>query len=158
MKSAKLRGAKRDYDAAFCNKKPNSKFLAAVRALQSHGDADYAIGYFLAQQRDKRLADEGYVISGSIRRLVGKRRAAGSNDPNAMPNEPPGDDHGGLYLKDGKPAFYLSEPYKLTYGKMKEIVAFCERWGLLASVDARQSSWFPGETIAIKYEVKGKGG
>ena len=148
---------KRDYNACFGDKKPDPKFLAAVNALQALGNPGYAVGYVLAQQRDKHLAEQGYVAtSGSIRRLVGKRRAPWSNNPTAMPNEPPGDDHGHLYLKDGKPAFYLSEPYALTYEKMRGVVQFCERWGLEASIDGLQSTWFPGLTIAIRYEARPK--
>jgi hypothetical protein len=150
-----MKSANRDYDACFGNKS-GPEFRAAVRALQALDDPKNAIGYVWAQQRDKRLADEGYVAAklGSIRRLVGKRQVPWSDDPNVMPNKPPGDDHGTLYLKDGKPAFYLSEPYGLAYDKMQEVVAFCERWGLEASIDGLQSTWFPGLTIAIKYEAR----
>ena len=71
-----------------------------------------------------------------------------------MPNHPPHDDHGWLFCKDGKPEFYLSQPYGITFAELKEIAIFCERWGLNASIDAMGSNWFPGLTVAIKY-VKG---
>jgi hypothetical protein len=145
---------KRDYQACFCNKS-DPQFVAAVSALQALDNSENVIGCVLAQQRDGRLAEEGYVgTDDSIRRLVGKRRVPWSNDPNVMPNEPPGDDHGNLYLKDGKPALYLSQHYALTYEKLQAVVKFCERWGLEASIDGLQSTWFPGLTIAIRYEAK----
>ena len=54
--------------------------------------------------------------------------------------EPAAYDHGDLYMKDGKPAFYLSQPYAILPATLKEIVAFCEKWGLVHSLQVAATS------------------
>jgi hypothetical protein len=147
----------RDYVACFLGE-ATPEVVAAAKALAAAGNPEYPAGCVLAQQRDARLAAEGYTVakSGSIRRLVGKRRVGWTDDPDVMPDAPPGDDHGDLYCKDGQPAFYLSQPYGVTFATLQKVVKFCERWGLEASIDSLQSTWFPSLTVAIKYQTKGK--
>lgn len=145
----------RDYLACFfAGKQPTPDALAAIKSLEKLDDAHLAMGYVTAKERDDHWRRKGYVAkSGSIRRLVGKRAVPWTNDPKVMSNAPPGDDHGHLFLKAGKPAFYLSEPYGITFSLLCEIVAFCQRWGLQASISASESSWYPGFTVAICYEA-----
>ncbi len=145
----------RNYEQNFASGKPSAEFLAVAAALQQLDRTDYIVGYVLAQERDKRYKQQGYTAeSGSIRRLVGKSRIPYTNNPDVMPNDPPHDDHGKLFLKDGKPAFYMSQPYGVTWTELQQIVRFCEKWGLQASIDALQSNWYPGRTVAVRYEKR----
>jgi hypothetical protein len=124
------------------NRNPDPAFLNAVSALVD-SDPPRVCAYVLARLRDERLAREGYVpATEDISRLVGKAEVP----------PPPGDDHGQLYLKNGAPAFYLSQPYSIGFGTIREIVAYCESWELVASIDGLQSTSYPGSTIAIRYE------
>ena len=80
--------------------------------------------------------------SGSVdvMRLVGKR----STWIAALPWE----DHCSLWNKDGKPYLFVSEPYPLVMSEIKELVTFCEHYGLTFTIRA-WSRWFPGNTSAI---------
>jgi hypothetical protein len=65
---------------------------------------------------------------------------------------PPAGDHDTLWLKDGKPALYLMQPYGLAWDDMKKLVTFCERHGLRAQVDTWPSFHFPGWVLSIEIE------
>jgi hypothetical protein len=147
----------RDYETHFSDGKYPPVFQAALNALKKCPHPNYVVGCFLAQRRDERYKQEGYTVTdGSIRRLVGKTRIPFTTNPDTMPNAPPGDDHGRLFLKDGIPEFYLSQPYSVNYETLKKIVAFCERWGLVPSIDEMQSNWFPSQSLAIRYAKSGE--
>ncbi len=62
---------------------------------------------------------------------------------------PPGGDHDTLWLKDGRPALYLMQPYGLGWNKMRELIAFCLRHGLRADVDVWPSFHFPGHVLSV---------
>ncbi|MBI4377375.1 MAG: hypothetical protein HY549_13125 [Elusimicrobia bacterium] len=80
-----------------------------------------------------------------VQRLIGKQC-------NFQDCAPPAGDHDTLWLKDGKPALYLMQPYGLAWDDMKALVAFCARRGLKASVDAWPSFHFPGWVLSIEIE------
>ena len=80
-----------------------------------------------------------------VQRLVGKQC-------NFQDCAPPAGDHDTLWLKDGKPALYLMQPYGLNWENMKKLVAFCERRGLKASVDTWPSFAFAGWVLSIEIE------
>lgn len=145
----------RDYNQCFAGGKPSAVFLAATAALEKLPDPVYAAGYVLAKRRDEKLKVEGYTDTpGSIRRLIGKNRIGPTDNPNVMPDEPPANDHGALFLKNGKPIFYMSRPYGLSHDELRQIIAFADRWGLTVSIDGLQSNWFPSLTVCVRYEVK----
>ncbi len=93
--------------------------------------------------------------SNSIRGLLGKKPLPPFPRPGVddgkMPNEPPANDHGWLHVSDKKGPRYISQPYDLTFDDLKEIVKFCEKWGLKVC-DAAGHSWhFPGQTLFLLY-------
>lgn len=62
---------------------------------------------------------------------------------------PAANDHVSLWLRNGKPHVYVSQPYGLTLSDMRALVQFCDAHGLDAAVSAR--SWrFPGSTLLIE--------
>jgi hypothetical protein len=62
---------------------------------------------------------------------------------------PVANDHVSLWLRDGEPHVYVSQPYGLTLNDMRALVEFCDAHGLDAAVTA--GSWhFPGETLLIE--------
>ena len=83
-------------------------------------------------------------------RLLGGRctEYGRADGPKEHPHAPPGDDHPSLWLKDGKPHIYVSQPYGLEWDKLRALVMWCGRWGLRAAVHAE--SWhYPGRTVAV---------
>jgi hypothetical protein len=66
---------------------------------------------------------------------------------------PPASDHDSLFDRDGKPAVFVTQPYSLGLEDLKDIVKYCEKYGLKVSISGL--SWhFPGDTILIQYEKK----
>lgn len=72
----------------------------------------------------------------------------------------PGDDHVTLWLKDGKPDVYVSQPYALGLDTLREMAQMADKHGLDVHVDAKSSWWFPGYTLFIEWRRahrKGRG-
>lgn len=66
---------------------------------------------------------------------------------------PPGNDHGMLYNVDGKPKYYISQPYDIHHGTMAEMVDFAKKHGLRFMITG--ASWhFPGRTVLVIWEKK----
>jgi hypothetical protein len=57
-------------------------------------------------------------------------------------------DHYTLWEKDGKPTVLTLQPYGLSSTEITLLQAFCEKYGLEASVSAR-SWWNPGRALLI---------
>jgi hypothetical protein len=77
-----------------------------------------------------------------IYRLLGRKTRS---------DEPPGTDHPSLWNKDGKPELFISQPYGLSWGKLRELVAFCETHGLEVNMDAGTSWYFPGRSLRVVF-------
>lgn len=136
--------------------------LAALKRVEEdecedHVDRLYATAIW--QVRLKTLLHaNGYRLSSGhpcVARLLGKPcgesylRWPYEPRENTPPCSPPGCDHPALLLKDGKPSLFVFQPYGLHGATLVELVAFCQRWGLHCSVDARFSWHFPGVTLLV---------
>ncbi|HML41261.1 MAG TPA: helix-turn-helix domain-containing protein [Bellilinea sp.] len=88
-----------------------------------------------------------------IHRLLGKKRCP---DPSEHPCETsiiPGRDHLSEWVKEGKTAKIVMQPYHMSFETMKELVEFCENRGLRADISAE--SWhFSGKTLRIDITLK----
>jgi hypothetical protein len=73
-------------------------------------------------------------------RLLGKR-TTGMQLPDA--------DHRSLWVHEGKPAVYVSQPYALTMTKLRRLVRFCDEHGLTALVDSWPAWHFPGRVLHV---------
>lgn len=63
---------------------------------------------------------------------------------------PQANDHLSMWLKDGKPFLYISQPYHINFEAISELVEFCNKFNLHADIDAGRSWWFPGSTLSIE--------
>lgn len=63
-------------------------------------------------------------------------------------------DHRSLWLKDGKPYSYVTQPYGLSLSDLKQIVSYCDEHGLDVFVDAGLSWHYPGTTVAVEFTRK----
>jgi hypothetical protein len=63
---------------------------------------------------------------------------------------PPGTDHPWLFLRDGKPALFVSQPYTLSWDEMQRLVDWCRERGLRVDLSADESWHFPGRTLAVR--------
>lgn len=87
-----------------------------------------------------------------IRRLLGE--SCGYNRGRVCSCRPPGDDHGQLWLKDGKPHLWISQPYSIGGEMLKQAIQFAETNDLKIEVSAESSFHYPGRTFAIIYTPK----
>ena len=67
-------------------------------------------------------------------------------------------DHPSLWIKDGKPEVFISQPYQLSLEDMRELIATCDAFGLEAMVDTWPSWHFPTGVLTIKVRKKGDDG
>jgi len=129
------------------NGRPSRAYLAAVDALKRLSLDDRNRAYADSSAADLRalaVRQGGQKLSGkkSWRRLLGKSAQ--------FRDSLPGDDH--VELRRGANLTYISHPYGLAFGDLKEIVEACEANGLEAHIDAR-SWYFPGSTLRVTYRV-----
>lgn len=89
-----------------------------------------------------------------IRRLLGRQCRSGGVEREARgdlpPCWPPGADHSSLWNRDGKPVVFVMQPYPMSYATVRELVDFCERWGLQFSVSPWPSWHYPGAVVTLE--------
>jgi hypothetical protein len=73
----------------------------------------------------------------------------GQSTKHRIPCRIPGADHDSLWLKNGKPVLYVTQPYHWTWETMQEAVAFGQFWGLAIDVEPWPSWHFPGRVLTI---------
>jgi hypothetical protein len=82
-----------------------------------------------------------------IQRLLEKK--CGTFD--LHPCAPPHTDHPSLWLKNGKPYCYVSQPYGLPLDHLKTIMEFCEKHGLTFDIDAWPGWHFPHRVLFLTF-------
>lgn len=67
----------------------------------------------------------------------------------------PHSDHTDVWIRQGKPYCITTQPYSLSSEKLKDMLEFCEEWGLEFTVSGL--SWhYPGWTSLVIFWAKGK--
>lgn len=66
----------------------------------------------------------------------------------------PGLDHATCWTKKGR-RVVISEPYGVSYSRLREMLEFAEMHGLECSIDARFQSWNPRACDAVIWTKKG---
>ena len=71
-----------------------------------------------------------------------------------LPHLPPGNDHGSLWERNGRPVAYVYQPYKDTMKPdvLVELEEFCQEYELVHTILEAESFHFPGETTLIMIE------
>lgn len=73
--------------------------------------------------------------------------------PGALPEKLPGDDHETLWLRDGLPMMYVSQPYPLDFGTIRQMTAAALMYGLEFSISARPAWWNPGKVSFVVWRA-----
>lgn len=132
--------------------------LAAMLKLQKKSgskEANRIAAMVTCEAREKTFAAmHGVKLASShcIQRLLGKRCRA--NLPGGCKCHPQLNEHGRLWLKDGKPHVWTSEPYHIGHEDLKDAVAFAEANNLDVEITAEHSFHYPGRTFAMIYKVR----
>lgn len=151
------------------SKERTPDYLEAVEALRrlaaAGGSPERAFAEAVAEDYEAHYAEANGLKRSSgrpcARRLTGGRCANhedhGHDYHLAYPSlrDPctvPGADHSVLWLKDGKPARFTTQPYGLSWETLRELVRYCEDRGLEAHIDARMAWHFPTQTILVEIE------
>ena len=66
-------------------------------------------------------------------------------------------DHWRLWIRDGRPACFTSEPYGLNERDRREIQELAEKYGLVVVIrPPEESLWYPGRTWFIQLWASGE--
>jgi hypothetical protein len=122
---------------------PARKEIEAAKVVLSKAASEYFYGY-------KRSKGEK-----CIQRLKGGKCMRGYPNEGDHQCLPPTADHYHLWIKDGEPVLFTSEPYPLTYDDIRQEVNFCETHGFEMTIRAN-SPHNPGSTLLIEYRRKDK--
>ena len=141
--------------------KPSASYLRALRALEELAEEEGSDAVRRAcadatweDNKKSFVKSKGLreAKSQSIERLIGKHSKSLLESPS--PAVLPGDDHPSLWLKNGKPHVYISQPYELSIEDLKELVEFCERHSLNLHVSTWPAWHFPGSVLNVKVTKK----
>ncbi len=103
----------------------------------------------------QKIFEKNYGVQSAEDHHVCTYRLLGKACPGENCDSPqiiPCADHLSEWKKDGKTFVIVSQPYGLGYQGLKETLAFCEKYGLEASVNARPSWHKPGSVISLEYK------
>lgn len=89
---------------------------------------------------------KGFVC---VQRLLGKQ--CGVSRQKHCDCQPPGTDHPTLWLKDGKPKFFVSQPYLFEGETLKAVNAFCDEHGLNFQITAKGAFYFPSAALCVVF-------
>ena len=64
---------------------------------------------------------------------------------------PPGADHATLWSKDGKPTFYVSQPYGLDMATIEKMNEFCNKHELAYDIDAKGAFYYPSAALMVVF-------
>lgn len=79
-----------------------------------------------------------------IQRLLGKQCKFYSHKSYGLCKcHPPEDDHASIWLKDGKPHMYVTQPYSIDDSKIIKMEEFANRHNLEFIIDDSLSWWYP---------------
>lgn len=130
------------------------KLVTSIQQLMKEEGLDSVIRAYAEatceRHQEQYIKKYGLKASNShacIGRLINKRCST-----DGVPCRLPGGDHVSLWLKDGKPEVYISQPYHLSLDNMRAIVEFCDRYRLTVDISTWPSWHFPGAVLTV--EVK----
>lgn len=124
-------------------------WVAAIEALAERQRAKWAESRSLKRTSGREC----------IARLLGRRCQVihRDSDEHEIPHQPPYADHSRLWIGPNGSMMYTTEPYGVSLDQMREIVAFCDRYGFDVRVDPRAAWHFPGGTEALVYTKRDDG-
>jgi len=83
-----------------------------------------------------------------VLRLFGKQVKWAS-----VPEVPPESEHISLWIKDGLPERFVSQPYELQMDAVREMISYCDKHDLTFTIHG--ASWhFPGATVLVEFRRK----
>jgi len=69
---------------------------------------------------------------------------------------PPHGDHESMWLKDGKPHVFVSQPYGLSHNKLMDILQYCEMAGLELTITSYPAWYYPGHVLFLEFRAAGE--
>ena len=83
-------------------------------------------------------------------RLLGKEYVE-ADRLDGLPKKLPGDDHVSLWLKDGTPHIYVSQPYHFDFDTVRQMTATALIYGLKFSVKRWPAWWNPERILFVEW-------
>jgi len=157
MAERKIRRDRSSADADFVARSEQSEvYRAAVEAVskllgeEGLNHAERAIAEGIAMARFETFAHQHEVVLSDKIPCIW-RLAKGRCNHMYPPCQPPHDDHGGLWLKNGKPYAYTSDVYYLTTDHIRDIYEFASEHDLDVSISSNRAMHFPGRSLLVMY-------
>jgi hypothetical protein len=163
--------AMRDRDQHFISEltPPLRRLIADLHLLQAEAGLDGASRAYAAATADRLMREwarqlglrrsQGHACLGRLRDGHCWARwewRHGESAKERIPCDLPGADHMSLWLKDRRPAVYVSQPYHLSWDTLQELVTFGARWGLTIDVEPWPSWHFPSRVLTILVRARGQ--
>lgn len=134
---------------------PTNKELAAIKALREVGSFDRASRAFAESAQPMMLkeikrASLKIAKRPCLKRLINMADACrcGIDDEKHQPCGI-GVDHPYLLTSKGRPSAYAYHPYLLGEAQLKKLAELCEEYGLVVTISADRSWYFPSRTLAV---------
>jgi hypothetical protein len=84
-------------------------------------------------------------------RILGHK--GGYEPPEGLPYALPADDHTSLWLHDGKPAIWVSQPYGVSNFVLAEIAIVATRFRLRCDIDTWPAWHYPGHVLMLEWRM-----
>lgn len=138
------------------------RYIEAVEAIRALADAeglDEATRAYaeVAQplRREEWMRQNGLTAEGGPKKFTEFiLRRPWTVEREISINWPEGCDHSTLWLKNGQPVLYTSEPYQLTDRELEDHLRFAKEHDLELFISAQYSMWFPGQTMLVEFRRK----
>lgn len=131
---------------------------SAVREALSHLPVDRILRIVASVIWRKRRENfvKGHAVSeiGGMGQfvMVPGSLASQSHDPAEFPHHTRmALDHRTAWRRNGKPCLVISEPYFASKDELRELIAYCDTYGIDFQVDA-ESMYYPGHAIRILFK------
>lgn len=86
-------------------------------------------------------------------RLLGLRSCFDSRWRPIVLENLPGDDHCSLWLRNGEPAVWVSQPYPLSSSKIGQMTYVAEQYGLSFEISTWPAWHYPGSVLFVEWKL-----
>lgn len=142
----------------------NPHFIGAVKEIQALAKATSpeecrrafasATAAVYEEEFRRRYGVTRSKSTACIQRLLGKR--CGISLQRDCDCHPPGTDHASLWLKDGKPHLFVSQPYNIRGSILGDATQFASEHGLELEIRADHNFHFPSSVLLMIWRIPEK--
>lgn len=138
--------------------KKSEAYTTAIKALQKLLEVDenaVDIAYSeTVREKEKQYFIQSYKLKESKGRICIHRLTGKKCTHNLVDCIPPGSDHSHLWLKNGKPYMFTSQPYSLEHKELVMLIDYCNKNGLHLHITGMKQWHCPGKVFTVMITAK----